>query len=91
MLEYRRSHIARNFACNVLDGAPRPKFVSLKNVITAPFILLGLFAGWLAEKAGYTALFWAAAVVAACSALWLAFVVREPRTCLRPATVRIHE
>lgn len=65
----------------------RPTFIALKNTLTAPFVLTGLLAGWTADALGYPVLFWAAAAIAAGSALWLAFMVKEPRTNLQPAVI----
>ena len=57
----------------------RPTFMALKNAVTAPFVLLGLVGGFLANELGYQVLFWVAASISLASALWLAFMVKEPR------------
>jgi MFS family permease len=57
----------------------RPTYVALSNVITAPFVLTGLAAGWLANRHGYDVVFWAAGGLALLAALWIGTMVREPR------------
>jgi MFS family permease len=57
----------------------RPAYMALTNVVTAPFLLLGLAGGWLADRYGYDAVFVVAGGLALAAACWLAFMVREPR------------
>lgn len=57
----------------------RSTYVALSNVITVPFTLSGIFAGWLANLYGYLPVFILSAVFAALSAYWFLFVVKEPR------------
>ena len=54
-------------------------YVSLTNVITVPFVLSGIFAGWLADIYGYVPVFVLAGVFALLSAYWFYFVMKEPR------------
>lgn len=58
----------------------RPAYMALTNVVTAPFLLLGLAGGWLANRYGYDAVFVVAGGLALAAACWLAFMVREPRS-----------
>jgi MFS family permease len=57
----------------------RPTYVALTNMITSPFVLAGLAAGWAADRFGYEVIFIAAASVALAAALWLLALVRDPR------------
>ena len=58
----------------------RPTYVALTNVLTTPFLLLGLAGGWVANRYGYDLVFVLAGALALIAALWLAVMVREPRT-----------
>lgn len=57
----------------------RPTYISLTNLITAPFVLSGLLGGWIANKYGYNLVFIIAGIFALTSALWFFFNVEEPR------------
>ncbi len=57
----------------------RPTYISLTNLITAPFVLSGLFGGWLASVFGYNAVFIIAGIFAALAFIWLNLKVTEPR------------
>lgn len=57
----------------------RSTYVSLTNVITVPFVLSGIFAGWLADVFGYTPVFVLSGFFAALSAYWFLFIMKEPR------------
>lgn len=57
----------------------RASFVALTNVLTAPFVLAGLLAGWVANQVGYDAVFGIGGSLAFIAAIWLTFMVREPR------------
>lgn len=57
----------------------RPTYVALTNVVTAPFVLFGLGAGWLATQFGYDAVFVAAGALSLVAAIWFGVFVREPR------------
>ena len=57
----------------------RPTYISLTNLITAPFILSGLFGGWIASSFGYNAVFIIAGIFAAMALIWLNMKVEEPR------------
>jgi MFS family permease len=65
----------------------RPTYVAVTNMMTSPFILLGIAGGWIASNYGYNIVFIAAAFFALCSTLWFAFKVKEPRTLI-PITVQ---
>jgi MFS family permease len=60
-------------------AAMRPTSVALANVVTSPFVLSGIAAGWIADTAGYETVFYAAAFVSMAALAWLVFRVREPR------------
>ena len=57
----------------------RPTYISLTNLMTAPFVLSGLFGGWLASAFGYDAVFIIAGIFAALAFIWLNMKVAEPR------------
>jgi MFS family permease len=57
----------------------RPTFIALTNMITSPFILLGLAGGAIVDLYGYPYLFVIAGCIAVFSALWWTFKVKEPR------------
>jgi MFS family permease len=59
--------------------ADRPTYVALSNVLTAPFALAGVLAGWVAGRFGYDAVFVGTAVVGVVAAYWMLERVREPR------------
>lgn len=68
-----------SFIAEVCGEADRPTYIALSNLLTSPFVLAGIGAGWLADRFGYDIIFILAGVVAALAALWLATVVHEPR------------
>jgi MFS family permease len=57
----------------------RPTYISLTNMITAPFVLSGLLGGWLASSFGYDSVFIVSASFASCAFVWLNLRVTEPR------------
>ena len=57
----------------------RPTYVAITNMITSPFILLGIFGGWLASSFGYNYLFAFAGSLAVLSSILFSFKVKEPR------------
>ncbi len=57
----------------------RPTYISLTNLVTAPFVLSGLFGGWIASAFGYNAVFIIAGLFAAMAFVWLNLKVDEPR------------
>lgn len=57
----------------------RPTYISLTNLITAPFVLSGLLGGWLASSFGYDSVFIVSASFAAAAFVWLNLKVAEPR------------
>ena len=57
----------------------RPTYVALMNVVTAPFVLAGVGAGWTANVYGYDAVFTGAVVLSVAACLWFMVMVKEPR------------
>jgi MFS family permease len=57
----------------------RPTYISLTNVLTAPFILSAMAGGWIANSFGYNFVFAAGGLSAFASALWYLTMVEEPR------------
>ncbi len=64
----------------------RPSYVAITNLITSPFILLGIAGGWIANHFGYAAVFILAAFFAISSSLWFGLQVKEPRKAI-PETI----
>jgi MFS family permease len=62
----------------------RPTYVALTNVITAPFILSGMFGGIIANVFGYNTLFSMSILFSIITFLWLIIKVVEPRRILQP-------
>ncbi len=57
----------------------RPTYVAVTNMITSPFILLGIAGGWIASSFGYNYLFAFAGSMALLSSALFYFKVKEPR------------
>lgn len=57
----------------------RPTFIALTNMLTSPFVLSGIAAGWVANKYGYDFVFFASGFCAFIAAIWLVTKVKEPR------------
>jgi len=57
----------------------RSTHVSLANLVTSPFILVGLLGGWLADSFGYEVVFSISAVSAFTATMIWTFWVKEPR------------
>lgn len=57
----------------------RPTYVALTNVVTAPFVLAGVGAGWMANVYGYDAVFIGAGLLSVASCAWFGLMVHEPR------------
>lgn len=57
----------------------RPTFIALANLISSPFILVGIAGGWLVNRAGCDLLFTLAGSFAVLALIWLLLMVREPR------------
>ena len=74
-------HVSRlAIIAEICGERDRPVYVALTNMITAPFILFGVLAGWLADLFGYDIVFMLAGSFALMSFIgWWRFV-REPRT-----------
>lgn len=64
----------------------RPTYVALMNMVTAPFILSGMFGGIIVNVLGFNTLFLIAAIISVVSLLWLILKVIEPRSI--PQTVQ---
>jgi MFS family permease len=67
--------------------AERPTYVALANVITSPFILFGILAGWLADLLGYGIVFILAAVLSSAAMYWSWKKVVEPRHQMAPMMI----
>jgi MFS family permease len=67
----------------------RPIYIALTNMITSPFILLGLAGGFLADRFGYDVVFFIAGIFAMISTLWWLIKVPEPRKTNGPQIARI--
>lgn len=57
----------------------RPTYIALANMITSPFVLLGVVAGWAADAIGYNVVFAVSMILALSSIVWLSLKVIEPR------------
>ncbi len=69
--------------------ASRASSVALANLVTSPFVLFGVLAGWMANQFGYPAVFLTAGLMALFELVWLMLRVREPRPLvLARATVK---
>jgi MFS family permease len=73
------------FLAEISPEAERPSRVAIASMLTSPFVLTGVLAGWVASQVGYAPVFVASAVLAAASFLWLMFRVEEPRSGAAPA------
>ncbi|MFZ2324340.1 MAG: MFS transporter [Ignavibacteriaceae bacterium] len=62
----------------------RPTYVALTNVITAPFVLSGMFGGIIVDAFGFNTLFAMSAIFSFATFLWLMIKVAEPRRILQP-------
>jgi len=73
-------HVSRlTIIAELCTPAERPTYVALTNMVTSPFILVGIFAGWVADKFGYNAIFVFSGIFAVAAAIWLLKLVQEPR------------
>ncbi|MBI4429763.1 MAG: MFS transporter [Ignavibacteriales bacterium] len=59
--------------------AERPTYIALSNLMTSPFLLLGVLAGWLADIFDYEVVFIVAFGFAFSSVYWYRTKVKEPR------------
>ena len=57
----------------------RPTYIAFTNMLTAPFVLLGIGGGWLANNYGYHIVFIIAGLFSLAAACWYLFMVKEPR------------
>ena len=73
-------HISRlPFIAEICVEENRPIYIALTNMITAPFILMGLFGGWIADNFGYPPVFMISGLFATASLVWWWQKVPEPR------------
>ena len=75
MLQVSRHSIVAEF-CGDKD---RPTYIAVANMITSPFILLGLAGGALANRYGYDIVFLIAGTGGLLASIWWLFMIREPR------------
>ncbi|MBP1679525.1 MAG: major facilitator superfamily 1 [Bacteroidetes bacterium] len=68
------------FLAELSPEAERPSRVAIASMLTSPFVLTGLLAGWVASTYGFVPVFVASAGIALIAFLWLLFMVDEPRT-----------
>jgi MFS family permease len=68
------------FLAELSPESERPSRVAIASMLTSPFVLTGLLAGWVASQIGFVPVFVAAAVIALAAFFWLLFMVEEPRT-----------
>lgn len=57
----------------------RPTYVALMNVVTAPFVLAGVAAGWIATLHGFDVVFAGALALSLAACAWFGLMVKEPR------------
>ena len=67
------------FMAELCSEEDRPTLVALANMITAPFVLSGVIAGWAANSVGYEPVFIVAGCLGLVAFLWLSMMVKEPR------------
>lgn len=58
----------------------RPTYVALTNMVTAPFVLSGMFGGIIVDVFGFKTLFIMAALFSLATLMWLVYKVIEPRS-----------
>jgi len=63
----------------ICNEKERPTYISISNMITSPFILLGLLGGYLVDLYGYDVIFAIAGLGGFLSLIWWVFYVAEPR------------
>lgn len=68
-----------SFVVELCSSINRPLFIAVQNTITAPFILFGIFAGWMISVFNYELVFIIYAVISTLSFFWLLLKVKEPR------------
>lgn len=71
------------FIAELCPEDERPTYVALTNLVTAPFFITGLLAGWIADSIGYEYIFIGSAVAAVTSAAWMYAMVIDPRKQLQ--------
>jgi MFS family permease len=64
------------------NESERPTYIAMTNMLTSPFVLSGVLGGWIADRIGYEAIFYAAGIVAIIAAVWLIYAVTEPRRAM---------
>jgi MFS family permease len=68
-----------NLAIEFCPVEQRSTYLGLMNTMMAPFFLVGIFGGWLADVAGYQAVFGAGILCSLIAITFLAVKVKEPR------------
>jgi len=71
-----------NLAIEFCPVEQRSTYLGLMNTMMAPFFLVGIFGGWLANVAGYHAVFGAGILFSLIAITYLAVKVKEPRHAL---------
>lgn len=73
-------HVSRQtIVAELCPEEERATYIALTNMVTSPFVLLAVVAGWLADQIGYNAIFAVAGLLALSSAVWMGRMVVEPR------------
>lgn len=67
------------FLAELVHETDRPRLIAVANLVTSPWSLSWIAAGWLADAHGFTPVFIAAGFFAALSLLWNALMLAEPR------------
>jgi MFS family permease len=74
-----------NILLEFCEPQDRPTYLGLGGALLAPFSFAApMLGGWLADQAGFLAVFWASAALSGTSALLLSLLVREPRRAAPP-------
>lgn len=73
-------HVSRQtIVAELCPEEDRATYIALTNMVTSPFVLLAVVAGWIADQVGYNAIFAVAGLLALASAVWMGRMVVEPR------------
>lgn len=67
------------FLAELVHETDRPRLIAVANLVTSPWSLSWIVAGWLADTHGFTPVFVVAGLFAAASFLWNSRMVVEPR------------
>jgi len=68
------------FLAEISPETERPSRVAIASMLTSPFVLTGLVAGWVASQYGFVPVFLSAAGIALTAFCWLLVMVEEPRS-----------